>query len=76
MVGFASGELLAVNPATGQACVLVSGLLTPTAVQFPVAFGSFDPARDPFVTEATGRILHIHLSTGQVRIPHSLSRMR
>jgi hypothetical protein len=61
VVGFVSGELLRVDPATGQSCLLVSGLVTPTAVKFPVAFGSFDPQRDPFVTEATGRILRIHL---------------
>ena len=61
VVGFASGELLRVDPATGQSCLLVSGLLTPTAVKFPVAFGSFDPLHDPFVTEASGRILQVHL---------------
>jgi sugar lactone lactonase YvrE len=61
VVGFASGELLRVDPVTGQACLLVSGLLTPTAVQFPVAFGAFNPRRDLFVTEASGRIMHITL---------------
>lgn len=61
VVGFASGELLRVDPTTGQGCLVASGLVTPTAVQFAVAFGSFDPQRDLFVTEATGRILHIHL---------------
>jgi len=61
VVGFASGELLRVDPVTGQACLVVSGLVTPTAVQFAVAFGSFDPQRDLFVTEATGRIVHVHL---------------
>jgi sugar lactone lactonase YvrE len=63
VVGFASGELLRVNPRTGQSCLVASGLSTPTAVQFPLAFGTFDPRRDPFVTEATGRILRIHLNT-------------
>ena len=61
VVGFASGELLRVDPVTGQACLVVSGLVTPTAVQFAVAFGSFDPQSDLFVTEATGRIVHVHL---------------
>jgi sugar lactone lactonase YvrE len=61
VVGFASGELLRVNPKTGQACLVASGLMSPTAVQFPVAFGAFDSRRDPFVTEATGRILRLHL---------------
>jgi streptogramin lyase len=62
VVGFVSGELLRVDPTTGQACLLASGLITPTAVKFPVAFGSFNPARDPFVTEASGRIVQVHLS--------------
>lgn len=61
VVGFVSGELLRVDPTTGQACVLVSGLVTPTAVQFAVDFGGFDPRRDLFVTEATGGIFHVHL---------------
>jgi len=61
VVGFASGELLRVDPANGRACLLVSGLQTPTAVQFAVAFGSFDPRRDLLVTDASGRILHVHL---------------
>ena len=61
VVGFASGELLRVDPVTGQACLVVSGLVTPTAVQFAVAFGSFDPQSDLFVTEATGRIVHVQL---------------
>ncbi|MHB8738447.1 MAG: SMP-30/gluconolactonase/LRE family protein [Candidatus Dormibacteria bacterium] len=61
VVGFASGELLRVDPGSGEACLLASGLVTPTAVQFAQSFGSFDPARDVFVTEATGRILQIHL---------------
>jgi hypothetical protein len=61
VVGFASGELLRVNPTTGQACVLASGLRTPTAVQFAVNFGSFDPSHDLFLTEASGRIMHVHL---------------
>jgi streptogramin lyase len=61
VVGFVTGELLRVNPATGQSCVVVSGLVTPTAVKFPVAFGSFDPAHDLFVTEATGRIVRVHI---------------
>lgn len=61
VVGFASGELLRVDTATGQACLLASGFITPTAVQFASSFGSFNPAEDLFVTEATGRILHVHL---------------
>jgi sugar lactone lactonase YvrE len=67
VVGFASGELLRVDPATGQSCLVTSGLVTPTAVQFPVAFGDFDPKRDLFVTEATGRIVHVHLSKTHTR---------
>jgi hypothetical protein len=62
VVGFASGELLRVNPSTGDGCVLVSGLKTPTAVQFPVAFGQFSPTSDMFVTEAAGDILQVHLT--------------
>ncbi|TMC48802.1 MAG: hypothetical protein E6J14_10125 [Chloroflexi bacterium] len=67
VVGFASGELLRVDPTTGQSCLLVSGLVSPTAVQFAVAFGSFDPKRDLFVTEATGRIVHVHLTKNHTR---------
>jgi len=62
VVGFASGELLRVDPSTGQACLVASGLVTPTAVQFAYKFGSFDPHRDLFITEATGRIVHLHLN--------------
>ena len=62
VVAFVTGELLRVNPATGQSCVVVSGLVTPTAVKFPVAFGSFDPVHDLFVTEATGGIVRVHIS--------------
>ena len=61
VVGFASGELLRVDPETGQSCLLVSGLTNPTAVQFAVSFGSFDPESDLFITEATGSILRVHL---------------
>ncbi len=60
VVGFSSGELLRVDPRTAKACVVVSGLETPTAVQFAVGFGVFDSA-DLFITETSGRIVHVHL---------------
>lgn len=61
VAGFSSGELLRVDPRTAKACVVESGLTTPTAVQFAVGFGVFDPATDLFITEASGRIVHVHL---------------
>ena len=62
VTAFLSGELLRVNPTTGEACLVVSGLRTPTAVQFPISFGHFSSTRDLFVSEAAGDVLHIHLS--------------
>lgn len=61
VVGFVGGQLLRVNPRSGRACALVTGLLNPTAVQFPVAFGRFRADRDLFVTTASGDVLHIRL---------------
>jgi sugar lactone lactonase YvrE len=62
VVAFLTGELLRVSPTTGDACVVVSGLNMPTAVQFPVAFGHFSHPNDPFVVEAAGDVLRVHLS--------------
>jgi hypothetical protein len=56
-----AGELVRVDPGTGRSCVLVRGLITPTSVRRPVGFGSADPARELFVTEASGRILRVRL---------------
>jgi sugar lactone lactonase YvrE len=61
VVGFVGGQLFRVNPASGRACVLVSGLLAPTAVQFPVAFGPFRASRDLFVTTASGDVIRVRL---------------
>ncbi|WP_130342668.1 SMP-30/gluconolactonase/LRE family protein [Herbihabitans rhizosphaerae] len=59
VTAFVSGELLRVDRATGRTCVLVSGLITPTSVRVPVGFGDADPARELFVTEASGRIVRV-----------------
>jgi len=61
VAAFLAGELLRVDRRTGMACVLVSGLLTPTSVRFPVGFGPYQRASDMFVTEASGRILRVHV---------------
>jgi hypothetical protein len=34
----------------------------PTAVQFPIAFGHFNHRNDPFVVNAAGNVLHVHLT--------------
>lgn len=62
VVAFLSGELLRVNPTNGQACVVVSGLPMPTAVQFPLNFGQFSHRNDPFVVDAAGSVLQVHLN--------------
>jgi hypothetical protein len=59
--GFVSGELLRVDLSSGSACVLASGLELPTSVRRPIGFGGFDANSDLFVTEASGRVLHVHL---------------
>lgn len=56
VAGFASGEVLRVNLRTGANCVIANGLVMPTSVRSPVAFGASDPARDLFVTAADGAI--------------------
>lgn len=62
VVAFLTGELIRVNPTNGRACVVASGLPMPTAVQFPVGFGQFSHRSDPFVADAAGSVLHVHLS--------------
>jgi sugar lactone lactonase YvrE len=62
VVAFLTGELLRVNPTTGEACVVVSGLTMPTAVQFPISFGHFSHRNDPFVVDAAGDVLHVSLN--------------
>lgn len=61
VVAFLTGELLRVDAATGKACVLVSGLQLPTSARSPKGFGDLDPARELFVSEASGRIVRITL---------------
>jgi sugar lactone lactonase YvrE len=60
-VAYASGELLRVDPSTGEACVVANGFVTPTSVHAPEAFGDLDPDRHMFVTESTGRIQLVEL---------------
>jgi sugar lactone lactonase YvrE len=62
VVGFLGGQLLRVDPVSGKACAVVTGLATPTAVQFPFGFGRFIASRDLFVTEASGDVLRVHLT--------------
>src|SRR5207245_10310241 len=61
VVGFASGELLRVDPETGQSCLLVSGLTNPTAVQFAMSFGSFYPESALFIMALSVPSLHVPL---------------
>ncbi|MFE0130626.1 SMP-30/gluconolactonase/LRE family protein [Streptomyces sp. NPDC059037] len=59
VVGFRSGELIRVDPATGRSCVLVSGLHLPSSVRVPRGFGDHDPRRELFVVETSGRIVKV-----------------
>lgn len=61
VVGFLSGELLRVDRRTGKPCLLATGLRFPTSVRVPRGFGDFDPARDLFVSEASGRLLRVNV---------------
>lgn len=65
VAAFLSGELIRVDRQNGQSCVLVSGLRFPTSVRVPRGFGAFDPQRDLFVTEASGRIVRVSLTHHQ-----------
>lgn len=47
--------------ATGEACVLVNGLSTPTSLRYPSKFAHFFGKRDIFVTEASGSIVQVRL---------------
>ena len=59
---FATSELIRVDRTTGAACLLVSGLATPTNVRFALNFGTASPTRDMYPTEASGSILRITLN--------------
>lgn len=56
VAGFASGDITRISLADGGSCTLASGLVMPTSVRAPIAFGSADPNRDLFVTGADGAI--------------------
>ena len=62
VTAFGNGELIKVDPATGKACQLLSGLRNPTSVRVPRGFTGADPAKHVFVTEASGRILKVTIS--------------
>lgn len=62
VTAFGNGELIKVDPATGKACQLLSGLRNPTSVRVPSGFADADPAKHVFVTEASGRILKVTIS--------------
>jgi sugar lactone lactonase YvrE len=62
VAAFSAGEVLRVDPGSGRACVVASGLVSPTAIRFPVAFGGWSPTRDAFVTEAAGELLRVHVT--------------
>ncbi|MCK1798626.1 hypothetical protein MTQ01_21875 [Streptomyces sp. XM4193] len=59
VTAFLSGELIRLDPATGESCTLTDRVLMPTSVRTPEGFGGHDPARQLFVTEASGRILKV-----------------
>lgn len=59
VTAFGNGEVIKVDPATGKACQLLSGLRNPTSVRIPHGFAGADPAKHVFVTEASGRILKV-----------------
>lgn len=62
VTAYVTGELLRVDPASGETCVLVSGLRAPTSVRIPVGFGRYDPKREVFVSEASGRIVRVRIN--------------
>ncbi len=49
-----AGEVLRVDPSTGSACVLASGLVNPSSVRFAHGFGTFDGL--VFVTSFDGSV--------------------
>ncbi|WP_171169106.1 SMP-30/gluconolactonase/LRE family protein [Streptomyces sp. I05A-00742] len=59
VAGFGSGELIRVDPATGNSCVLVKGLHMPSSVRVAQGFGGHDPRHHLFVVEASGRIVKV-----------------
>lgn len=62
VTAFGNGEVIKVDPATGKACQLLSGLRNPTSVRIPRSFAGADPAKHVFVTEASGRILKVTIA--------------
>ncbi|QKW10273.1 hypothetical protein HUT18_31575 [Streptomyces sp. NA04227] len=60
-VAFVTGQIIRVDRGTGAACVVVAGLHGPTSARAPLGFGSHDPQRELFVTEASGRILRVRM---------------
>ncbi|MEU8551342.1 hypothetical protein AB0C81_30920 [Streptomyces roseoverticillatus] len=59
VASFRDGELIRVDPATGRACTLVTGLRMPTSVRIPRGFGAHDTGHTLFVVEASGRIVRV-----------------
>ncbi|AYN33395.1 hypothetical protein DUI70_2894 [Streptomyces albus] len=58
-VAFGAGEIIRIDRASGESCVLVDGLHSPTSARAPLGFGGHDPENELFVTEASGRIVRI-----------------
>lgn len=65
VAAWGSGELYRVNPWSGKTCLLLSGLNNPTSVQFAHGFGAYQSWRDLFVTQSSGSILDVQLSSGR-----------
>ena len=61
-VASAAGQLLRVDPFTGAACLLYSGVPL-TSVRFVLGFPPFNEQTDLFLTSETGEIIHAHLVT-------------
>ncbi len=59
-VASAVGDLFRVDPVTGAACVVWSGVPI-TSARFASGFPPFSPGRDLFLTSETGEILHLRL---------------
>ncbi|WP_050671403.1 SMP-30/gluconolactonase/LRE family protein [Luteipulveratus halotolerans] len=61
VAAYARGEVIRVDKRTGASCIAATGLITPTSVRAPLAFGSDDPQRTLYVTESSGRIVRLSL---------------
>lgn len=60
VVANGTGELIRVDRATGEACLVASGLQNPSSIRFAASFGPW--TGDAFITEFSGAIRRVHLS--------------